>query len=94
MRQTSFVPRMHPAIFWDVRGPIYTFTSTVNSPISIVGMEIMFIVIGMLAIPILTLTYMRLNARMDELDRRTDVTSGGEIDGEKFNEEAKFRYTL
>lgn len=48
----------------------------------------------MLAIPILTLTYMRLNARMDELDRRTDVTSGGEIDGEKFNEEAKFRYTL
>ena len=57
-----------------------------------VGIEIMFIVMGMLVIPIVALAYMRLNARKDELERHVEETSGRSC-SEMFNEE-KFRYTL
>jgi len=54
----------------------------------------MFIVMGMLVVPIVVLTYMRLNARKDELERRVEQTSGARGNSEVFNNEEKFRYTL
>ena len=59
-----------------------------------VGIEIMFIVMGMLVIPIVVLMYMRLNARKDELERHVEETSGARDNIEVFDSEVKFRYTL
>ena len=57
-----------------------------------VGIEIMFIVMGMLVIPIVVLAYVRLNTRKDELEIQME-TSGFRSRAEASNEE-KFRYTL
>ncbi|KIM57697.1 hypothetical protein SCLCIDRAFT_129929 [Scleroderma citrinum Foug A] len=58
------------------------------------GIEIMFIVMGMLVIPVVVLMYMRLNARKDELERHVEETSGARGNIEVFDSEVKFRYTL
>ncbi|KIM57699.1 hypothetical protein SCLCIDRAFT_28656 [Scleroderma citrinum Foug A] len=56
------------------------------------GIEIMFMVMGMLVIPIVALAYVRLNTRKDELEIQME-TSGFRSRAEASNEE-KFRYTL
>ncbi|KAI6100929.1 major facilitator superfamily domain-containing protein [Pisolithus croceorrhizus] len=54
------------------------------------GIEIMFLVMGMIAVPIIALTYRRLNARKDTLERRAEVDGGDILNAKK----RSFRYTL
>ncbi|KAL4072326.1 MFS general substrate transporter [Scleroderma citrinum] len=58
------------------------------------GIEIMFITMGMLIVPIVALTYKRLNARKDELEQQKEETGGVGGEGEELNRESTFRYTL
>ncbi|KAL4071697.1 major facilitator superfamily domain-containing protein [Scleroderma yunnanense] len=51
------------------------------------GIEIMFTTMGMLIIPIVALTYKRLNARKDELERQKEETSGVGGEGGELNRE-------
>lgn len=54
------------------------------------GIEIMFLAMGMIAVPIIALTYRRMNARKDTLERQVEVDAGEVLGAEK----RSFRYTL
>lgn len=54
------------------------------------GIEIMFLGMGMIAVPIIALTYRRMNARKDTFERQAEVDAGEVLGAEK----RSFRYTL
>ncbi|KAI5995996.1 MFS general substrate transporter [Pisolithus orientalis] len=52
------------------------------------GIEIMFLAMGMIAVPIIALTYRRINARKDALQQQ------GKMEGSEVLDKESFRYTL